>query len=217
MKHIKTLLTGLFALLMLPFLIACGGGTSSTVAQSGAQTGTLSLSLKDAPIDLQAVYVTIKEVQVHMGDNEVEDANESNNVAGDQNSSDNNAWKVVVAPNKTYNLLALQDGVTAFLGEENLTVGHYTQMRLILGTEAEANATNILGNPHDYANYVVVNNQEEELVVPSGFQTGIKLIKGFDIYTDQNTSLMIDFDANKSVHLNGNGYTMKPTITITEE
>jgi len=67
MKYTQTLLSGLFALLMIPFLIACGG--SSTDTQAGV--GTLAFNLKDAPIKLDAVYVTVKEVRVHMSANEV--------------------------------------------------------------------------------------------------------------------------------------------------
>jgi len=223
MKYTKTLLSGLFALLMIPFLIACGGSSTTT----GTQTGTLALNLKDAPIDLNGVYVTIKEISVHVSGDEVEDStDETNDVDETQDETqdtieDDNGWKVVAEPNKTYNLLELQDGVTAFLGEEELPVGHYTQMRLVLGdfdVYADANITKL--NPEGYNNFIVdENNATFELIVPSGYQSGIKLIKGFDIIADQETNLTIDFDALKSVvhETTQDLYKMKPTITIIQE
>jgi len=67
--------------------IGCSGGGGS---DSG--TGTLSLSLTDATTDqYQAIYVTIKEVWVHVGGDEENDGN----------------WEVVASPEKTYNLLEL--------------------------------------------------------------------------------------------------------------
>jgi len=221
MKHTKTLLSGLFALIMIPFLIACGGSntTSGTVG-----TGTVAFNLTDAPGNYESVYVTIKEVQVHMSAIGTAENNESD-VAADQNSSDEAGWRVVAEPNKTYNLLDLQNGVKEFLGEENLTAGHYTQVRLILGDEPDE-SNNTLGDAHEFPNYVLLEGQtpdeinpiQHELVVPSAYQSGIKLIKGFDIEANATTTLTIDFDAEKSIHITGNGtYKMKPTIKITQE
>ncbi|NOR56670.1 MAG: DUF4382 domain-containing protein [Sulfurovum sp.] len=223
MKHTKTLLSGLFALLMIPFLIACGG--SSTDTQVGV--GTVAFNLTDAPGDYAAVYVTVKEVRVHMSENEAEDDNESSSVAEDQNETEDEAgWKIVAEPNKTYNLLELQDGVKAFLGEENLTAGHYTQVRLILADQADE-SNNTLDQGHEYPNYVLLEGDtpdavdtdptQYELVVPSAYQSGIKLIKGFDVIADTKTELTIDFDAAKSVFENQGAYKMKPTIKIIQE
>ena len=215
MKHTKILLSGLFALLMIPFLIACGGSSSSV---AGVQTGTVAFNLTDLPGDYQAVYVTVKEVQVHLSASETEETNSTDDVAEDQNTSDDSGWKVLATSNTTYNLLELQNGVEVALGEGNLTVGHYTQIRLVLGTEADE-GNNTLELPHEFPNYVIDNNGEiAELTVPSGFQSGIKLIKGFDVQADVTTELTLDFDADKSVSLTNDGtYKMKPTIKIIQK
>jgi hypothetical protein len=98
----------LCALFVLPSCGGGGGGGGGTV-----QTGTLSVGLTDASTDeYKAVYVTITEVQVHMG---------------------GGAWKVVGSPHKTYNLLDLVNGVREELGVAELNAGNYTQMRLIIG------------------------------------------------------------------------------------
>ena len=97
-------------------------------------------------------------------------------------------------------------------------MGHYTQIRLVLGTEADE-GNNTLELPHEFPNYVIDNNGEiAELTVPSGFQSGIKLIKGFDVQADVTTELTLDFDADKSVSLTNDGtYKMKPTIKIIQK
>jgi len=124
---------------------------------------------------------------------------------------------VIAAPNTTYNLLELQDGVEAVLGEDNLTAGHYTQIRLILGTEPD-DGNNTLEVAHDFANYVISEGTVYPITIPSAFQSGIKLIKGFDVIANTTTTLTLDFDAAKSVSNIGNGeWKMKPTITITQD
>jgi hypothetical protein len=225
MKKFHKLIGIILSLTMVTLISGCGGGSSSN---STVQTGTLALKLIDAPGDFEAVYVTIKEVQVHMSGDEAEENNttEGSSVAEDQNSSDSAGWRTVVTPNKTYDLLELQNGVEAVLGEENLTVGHYTQMRLILDTEPD-DSNNTEGEAHPYANYVMVEMNEGtaediildsvEIIIPSSLQTGIKLIKGFDIEANATTTLTLDFDAAKSISLKKDGYKMNPVIKIIQE
>ena len=64
MKQIKILLTGVALSLL---IMACGGDNASS---STSQTGTLALKLIDAPGGFEAVYVTIKEVRVHLSSSE---------------------------------------------------------------------------------------------------------------------------------------------------
>ena len=220
MKKFHKLIGFILSLTMITLISGCGGGSSDTSpATSTTETGTLVLNLKDAPGDFQAVYVTIKEVQVHMGDDEDQESSttEDNAVAEDQDTTDSNAWITVISPNKTYDLLELQNGVEAVLGEEDLTAGHYTQMRLILDSVPDK-GNNIQDEDHPFGNYVIINGNYFEITIPSSMQSGIKLIKGFDIEADTTTELTLDFDAEKSISLTNDGtYKMNPTITITQE
>jgi hypothetical protein len=78
---------------------------------------------------------------------------------------------------------------------------------------------NILSQNHLFANYVIDQSDPPnvyELKVPSGFQTGVKIVGGFDINTNQTTELILDFDACRSVVQAGNSgnWLLKPTIKI---
>lgn len=179
----------LLAVLLTGF-IACG---------VGGDTGRLSLSLTDKPTDeYQAVYVTIKEIAVHAADDTAD------------------SWTIVATPNRTFNLMALANGVREQLGLVSLSAGHYTQLRLIIGDLADG-GVNILNQPHPYPNYVIdTDGDDHGLKVPSGMQTGVKLVQGFDINENSTTELTFDFDASRSVVVAGNSgkYLLKPTIHV---
>ena len=196
----------IFAILsLLSLFIGCGGGGGGSSSSGSATTGTLSLSLQDATSEsYRAVYVTIDRVEVHMGGDEGPDSN----------------WTNVLSPDKagkTYNLLELVNGVREELGIVDLPAGPYTQMRLIIGREPD-NGINVLSQSHPYANYVITEPDLEafELKVPSGFQTGLKIVHGFDVSENQTTELILDFDASKSVVKAGNSgnWLLKPTVRI---
>ena len=186
---------------LLSLFAGCGGGGGGDSSGGSSSKGTLSLSLTDAPADgYKAVYVTIEKVQVHMG--------------GD-------TWTTVtdVGNNKTYNLLDLVGGVREELGITELASGPYTQMRLILGRVPD-DGINVLSQRHSFPNYVVTDADEiHELKVPSGFQTGIKIVQGFVINGNQTTELILDFDAAKSIVKAGNSgnWLLKPTIKVLKD
>jgi hypothetical protein len=197
----KALKLSAWIMLSLSILIftACGGGGSS----DGVGTGTVSVGLTDSSTGKYlAIYVTIDEVQVNKNDS---------------SSNGNSGWKTVATPMKTYNLLKLVNGVTEILGEDELEAGTYQQIRLIIGKSAESE-NNIKGEPHPYANYVVLtDNSYVELKIPSGYQTGIKLVHNFEVEEGSFVELVLDFEACKSVVETGSEkYILKPTIKVIE-
>lgn len=184
-------------------LIGCGGGGGGGSESTG--TGTLSLALTDSStVKYSAIYVTIDEVQVNKKDS---------------SSNGNSGWTTVATPEQTYNLLKLVNGLTAVLGDRELKAGMYRQIRLIIGRHPESE-NNILGVPHPFANYVILNDGSdtiEELKVPSGFQTGAKLVHNFRVLENSVVELVLDFDACRSVVETGNSkYLLKPTIKVIE-
>jgi uncharacterized protein DUF4382 len=211
--QIKQFLT--FTLILVSFILfGCGGsgGDSDAVSSASEGTGTLSLSLSDATTDkYQAVYITIAEVSVHKaGDDEAEESEEEN---GDE------SWITVATPNQTYNLLELVNGFTEPLGDAELESGNYTQMRLVLGEDPDSDF-NLLDETHPYSNYVIESTDNyQELTVPSGYQSGIKIVQGYEIKKDLTKALILDFDASKSIVSAGNSgkLKLKPTIKIVDE
>lgn len=108
-------------------------------------------------------------------------------------------WFVINNNTVTYDLLTLRNGASIILGNNSLDVGRYSQIRLIIGTGSN----------------IVVDGVTYPLDVPSGEQTGIKLNHQFDIQEGLLYELMLDFDAEHSIVLTGNGqYKLKPVIRL---
>ena len=204
MKFIK--FCGLTILLFAPLvLFACGSGGGSGSDSTG--TGTLSLNMVDNASDYNAVYITLKDVQIH---------------AKKKVGNNNNSWTSVVAPTlpKTIDLLKLVDDVRFYIGAANLSAGGYTQMRLIVDPDDSDGGINVLSEQHPFANYVIdSNNNYHELKIPSGDKTGFKIVHGFTIYAYTTTELNLDFDVCKSVIEKGDKdpWILKPTVKVFDE
>ena len=204
MNKILSAITYVSAFLLLFIgIVSCSGSGSNSAG--GGSMGLLSIGITDHPADYAAIYVTIDKVEVKNGQDDSEDG-----------------WMTVMtlpSDDKTFNLLDLRNGVRKDLGIAELDPGHYNQMRLILGKEPD-HLDNEFGDPHLYANYLILEGQETqiELKVPSGYQTGIKLVNGFDIESSEYTDILLDFEAHKSVVQAGNSgkWLLKPTVKVTE-
>lgn len=191
MKLVRNLKLSL-GVLAVASLAACGGG-------GGAETGTLKLAVTDAPAcGYDSVNVTIEKVRVHQS-----------STASDTDSG----WsEILLSPALRVDLLALQNGALAELGQVTLPTGSYNQMRLVLADNNGASSP---------ANWVVLTEDSTkakiELKTPSGQQSGVKA-KQFkiDIGADQLANFVIDFDACKSVVIAGNSgqYLLKPQLTV---
>lgn len=198
----RTYIQAIIVALALLMLAACGGSSSDSTA-----TGKLSLSLTDAtPYQYQAVYVTIDGVSVHMGST----ATGGTSATMPSDDSDNDGWKTLETTPQTVNLLELVNAVLLGLGQTDLEAGHYTQLRLHIGNKAYSDGT----VDHPYANYVIDEaGDTHKLKVPSN---KIKLVRGFDIHAGEETELILDFDAAKSVVKAGMSghWLLKPTIKV---
>ncbi len=175
-------------------VLASGCGNSNSNQSGTQQSGTLSVSITDAPATgFDAVHVTVSMVRVHQS-----------STASDNDSG----WSdITLTPPRKINLLNLTNGVLDNLGQTSLPAGHYTQLRLVLSMNT---GTNI-------ANSVVTSGTTTEipLFTPSAVQSGIKLIHEFDVAPGQHVDLVLDFDALKSIVTRGNGsYALKPVIKV---
>jgi len=184
------------ALALVPLLAACGGGAS-------VATGTLSVKLHDAAVEgADAVYVTIDRVDVFQ------------TVDGEE------VQQTLVDDPQQWDLLELQNGVEAVLGEVSLAAGDYSSIRLVVGEDSAEAVEEAVENGTEATlkNYIVIDGEAHPLVVPSGTQTGIKFNHEFSISDDAITSLTFDFDVRKSVHQRGHSevYSLRPTLRLVD-
>lgn len=110
---------------------------------------------------------------------------------------------------KTLDLLTLQGGDSApLLEDQELPAGEYEWIRLTL----------------DVDNSFVYETENPDapltLFVPSGAQTGLKLVSGFTVAQGGDNNFTIDFDVRKSiVNPQGNGvadYFLKPALRLVD-
>ena len=96
-----------------------------------------------------------------------------------------------------YNLLNFVNGIDTLIASADIQSGTLSQVRLILGAN----------------NTVKVDNVVYPLSTPSALQSGLKLNVHSDLTPGVEYDLLLDFDANRSIVLNGNGeYHLKPVI-----
>jgi hypothetical protein len=150
-------------------LAACGdGGTAS------GDMGTLTLRLSDAPgEEIESAVIWVSGVSV---------------------IGDNGAPHVISTDTATYDLLALQGGVTAALGSAEIPVGTYSQLRLHVDSAQvtlKAPITFTSGSP------------TASLKVPSGSTSGLKVnLEGVEVIPGE-TVLLVDFDVSRSFVFQG--------------
>ncbi len=100
-----------------------------------------------------------------------------------------------------YNLLDFSNGVDTLIATGGLEVSRINQIRLILGSD----------------NTVTVNGESYPLSTPSADQSGLKLQVQQDLQPGVIYTVLLDFDANKSIVKLGNGdYKLKPVIRTIE-
>lgn len=206
------------------------GSSSSQYDEAGE--GSASIYVQDAPTDeFKEIHVVFTKVTIHAagtdGDDEddVEEEHESDNetdddTQGDGNSTDDNgtaddddvlegnetgdsdddegkssSWITLFenANGTDIDLLAASGDASAFLGEAKLSAGKYTQIRI--------DVANAYGINHD--------NETENITVASGT---LKIVKSFEVETDEESQIIVDFDLDKSLKQTGKGWKMTPVI-----
>lgn len=118
-----------------------------------------------------------------------------------QYADSNESWKEVDFNETTIDLLSLQDGNTSMLNKVELPAGVIDHVRFKLDTEKC---------------YVETLAGRAYMNVPSGDQTGFKAIGSFTIPAGGTVNVTADFDLRKSVNMNANGYSLRPTIKIVD-
>lgn len=149
------------------------------------QQGRMTVKMTDAPGLYHQVNVEIMSVEVHY-----EDSTDSTS-----------GWMSLATNAGVYDLLTLQDSVTAILADSvSLPEGRINQMRLILGSDN---------------NVMLLDSSYADLGLSSQQKTGLKLNLNATIEPNMDTEVLIDFDASKSIVVKGNGsLQLKPVIKV---
>lgn len=119
-------------------------------------------------------------------------------------STDNGGgWKSLEINPGIYNLLEFTNGLDTLLGSIELPAGRISQVRLLLGPN----------------NTLKIDGQTLALTTPSAQQSGLKLNVQADLLEGITYSILLDFDAARSIVKAGHSgkYILKPVIrAITE-
>jgi hypothetical protein len=187
-------------------ITGCGG--SGGGGGGGASTGTLSLQITDGPVDTaEHVYIQFSGLEIQAADGKrttlyycQDPADATKTILKDT------ACTTLVAP-KQLDLLMLSGGQTDLLLDSfTLPSGHYSWIRLMVDTDSVRDSY-----------IVLLDGAEQELTIPSGDQTGLKLNRGFDVPAGGSADFTVDFDLRKSVYVTGTGeYMLRPTLRMVD-
>jgi hypothetical protein len=144
-------------------IAGCGGSDS-------AGTGTLKLSVSDAPVDgAQAVVVKFTGVEL--------------------TGNGGSPVDITFPEPKTIDLLAQSGTASAVLFNQPIAAGSYGQIRLMVVAD---------GDPAN--SYITLSDGSMHgLLIPSGAETGLKLVSGFMVPSSGVVDYTVDFDLRKAV------------------
>ena len=169
-------------------ITGCGGGSSGS---GDTSTGTLSILVTDAAVDdVSEVWVEFAGVTLkpQTGDEIVIGFNTPNSM----------------------NLLELQDGRSeALLHDHQVPVGSYNWIRLAVNAEFD----------NVFDSYAMLDDGSQvELRIPSGSQTGLKLVSGFTVTANQSTNIMLDWDLRQALTdpRGQPGMHLRPALRVTD-
>lgn len=179
---------------MKKFLIA-GGATVLIAACGGGSAddpvGILSVAITDAAVEnISVVTVEFSGITLKPG-------------SGDE-------MTFTFDPPKSIDLIQLQNGNTAeLLPDTRVPAGRYNWMRLAVNADFD----NVMDS------FVERNDGSQvELRVPSGAQSGLKLVSGFTVTQDQSTNIVLDWDLRKALSEPSGepGMHLRPAIRVTD-
>jgi len=166
-------------------------GCNSDGSSSGSGTGTLNLAVTDAPIDsAEHVYVTFSAIELK--------------------PRSGPSFTIELDQPVKIDLLALEGELSETLldeetGDPVVPAGDYNWMRL----HPQLDDANDTAPQHTYIVVTEGNSVPYPLGVPSGEQTGLKLVSGFTVEEDQTAYYVIDFDLRRAVVQSGSHYEYK--------
>ena len=139
-------------------------------------TGAVEVRVTDAPANnITSVNVTVDDIRIHR--------------AGAGNES---GWETIpivvngnVTGNVTFDLYQIDGNETVLGYAPSIPAGNYTQLRM-----------------HIVSVNVTIDGNTTDATVPSEW---LKVVRPFEVVSDDTTTLIIDFDADKSIVVTGTG------------
>ncbi len=154
-----------------------------------AKTGTIEVRVTDAPPEYEVTSIVVT----------IAEEGVEVHKAGD--NGDDGGWIPISINTGTFDLLLIQ-GVEEVLAVEAVAVGKYTQIRMNI---VKVEVTYL----EDGVETIV------EATLPSG---QLKFVRPFEVVEGESTILLLDFDADKSLTVTGNGTIIfKPVVKLSIE
>jgi hypothetical protein len=201
---LKMKLLGLISLFaIMGLVIGCNQDTDSDLnPDTEPGNGYVVLKLTDAPFPADEVAeanITVDWIQMlrYDGKNEQE--------GQEIHESDSTHILFELEDTVTFNLIELKNGQTAILGEQEVPVGNYDEIRL-----------HVID-----AGIVLKDGSEYDLKVPSGSSSGLKIKLDPYLAVDDGSyaEVLLDFDVSRSFVVRGNlnkgkvnGFIFKPVV-----
>jgi len=196
MKIIRLRVLCVLLIVSVPLLLlaSCGGGGGGDGSDAAKlqDTGTVGILLTDKPADLSlftSINATIESVEL-LGDDE--------------------GSKVTIysGPPKTYDLLKLTHEAIPFTFKDDVPVGTYCKIRLILSDLELVLTDETPDDPTD--------NLTEHPKLPGNGKLDLVARNCFEVGPGEVVTLQIDIDAGNSIHIveNKKGFNFRPVVFV---
>jgi len=170
-----------------------------------APSGTVNVYVTDAPPreEVTSIIVTLSELQIHKAgaeqEREQEQADTGNETQEQEQQVQENGgeWITIDLSDNatTFDLLKIK-GIEQYIGTKEVEESKYTQIRLFV----------------DKIQVKLRDGDLQDAIVPSG---ELKIVRPFNVVAGENTTLVLDFEADKMVNITGSGKIMvKPVVKL---
>ena len=171
-------------------LVACGGGGKSPPPPM-ATAAMMRLSVADAPPADGAPHVVVVFTGVELTGN------------------GGNPVTITFATPKSIDLVTQSGTASAELFDQPIPPGSYGQVRLMVSADGNADDSYI----------VLADGSMHGLIIPSGDQTGLKLVSGFTVPSSGVVDYTIDFDLRQAITCppgQGPACLLKPALRLVD-
>ncbi|MHB1312162.1 MAG: DUF4382 domain-containing protein [Gemmatimonadaceae bacterium] len=187
-----------------------------TGAKAGPGQGMLAVKLTDAPLPLDSVKevnVFVERIDARRARTDSDSVSEHMDDDGaehDGGRRDSTLWVTIATPNQSFNLLALQNGVTAFLGATPVDTGHFKSVRLIIDP-AKSNIVLLDGT-------VLTTTSTPPVEFENSHRHGllVELEDSLEVDEGSTTTVTLDLKLNQSITLRGHsvrdGFLFRPVV-----